>query len=143
MSVLKESHPVLPDTKARPTILVVDDSRLIRLLLKTVLMDDGYCVLEAENGMEAYEIASGSKSPDLIIIDFSMPGMDGSEAIRKIRAECRHCHHVPILMLSASGPIQREAALNAGANAYFSKPDEFEQLLSTVRNILGEGVSDI
>jgi CheY-like chemotaxis protein len=103
------------------TIMVVEDSTDIRVLLKMVLEVKGYRVLEAENGQQAVETALKER-PELILMDLSMPVMDGWEATRQLRNyEC--LRDVPVIGLSAHcNGEKRELALRSGCNDCIMKP---------------------
>src|SRR6185369_5694592 len=96
------SAPQLSD--ARRTILVVDDFDDTRLLLRTFLERKGFRVVEAENGLEAVDMAR-NEDPDLIIMDMQMPYLDGLAATRKIR-ETKVSGTLPIVAVSAYGADQ-------------------------------------
>lgn len=105
----------------RLSILVVDDEEEIRSVLRLMLTRAGYDVREAEDGESALVAVQG-KLPDLILLDVLMPGMDGFEVCRRVRAEAA-TSRIPILMLSAKTDARsREEGLRAGATAYLTKP---------------------
>ncbi|MFC1999891.1 two-component system response regulator [Chloroflexota bacterium] len=121
---------------SKGTVLVVDDSREIRLLCRTLLRRDGYNVLEAENGRRGLELAT-ELEPDLILLDLVLPDLDGFRVLEEVRANHR-TRSVPVIMLTAledKDKIQR--AIELGANDYIVKgrvsPNE---LLSKVRSLL-------
>ncbi len=102
-------------------ILIVDDQEDIRLALSMTLQDAGHAVYEAANGAEAIEIAIAGQ-PDLVLMDISMPGMDGFSALRALK-EQPATRKTPVLMLSAlDRPEQRERARVLGAFDYITKP---------------------
>jgi CheY-like chemotaxis protein len=120
-------------SEARRTVLVVDDFDDTRLLLRTWFERRGFRVVEAENGMEAIDLAE-EESPDLIIMDVQMPHLDGLAATRRIRMQLRS---VPIIVVSAYGADQfRELALAAGCNEYVSTPFEPSTLEGIVRALV-------
>jgi len=95
------------------TILIVDDEPTIREVLWSLLTDEGYLLDSAENGYDGYEKAR-KLIPDLILLDVTMPVMDGFEACRKIRAESTLAQ-VPIIMITALGdPGSRLRSSRAG-----------------------------
>ncbi|WP_036710176.1 response regulator transcription factor [Paenibacillus pinihumi] len=100
------------------TILVVDDDREIRDVLHIYLRNEGYRVLEAEDGLQALEHLQ-HEHVDLILLDIMMPRMDGIKACLKIREDS----NIPIIMLSAKGEdIDKIAGLSTGADDYVTKP---------------------
>jgi two-component system, cell cycle response regulator DivK len=121
--------------KARPFIMVVDDDADIRLMMRVLLEDDGYCVLEAENGQRAVEIAERG-CPDLILMDLSMPVLDGFAATRRLRELTDLCH-VPIIAITAHDtPEHRTNASAAGINEYLTKPIDFVKLNKLLNSFL-------
>lgn len=114
------------------TILVVDDEVQIRRALHSLLAARHYGVLLAENGEQALELAA-DHTPDLVILDLSMPGMSGLEVCRELRAWYRG----PILILSVRGSEQDKiAALDLGADDYLTKPFPTGELLARIRALL-------
>ena len=109
------------------TIMVVDDEQDIREMMRVLLEEDGYCVLEAENGQQAVELAQ-SESPDLILMDLSMPVLDGFAATRRLR-EITKPAELPIIAVTAHDtPEHRTSASDAGINEYLTKPIDFAKL---------------
>lgn len=117
---------------APAAILVVDDERQIRRLLRVTLEAGGYGVREAESGtLGLQEIAH--QAPDGIILDLGLPDLEGTEVIRRLREWSR----VPVLVLSVrEGEDDKIAALDAGADDYLTKPFSGRELLARVRAIL-------
>ena len=107
-------------------VLVVEDYEDTREFMKFLLQDYGFDVAEATNGYEAIEAVKHSV-PDLILMDISMPGMDGLTAARKIR-EQSGSEKPPIIAITAYGEAARRKALEAGCDASLSKPIDFEDL---------------
>ena len=119
--------------KGPRTVLVVDDFDDTRLLLRTWLERRGFRVVEAENGLQAID-QTETESPDLIIMDMQMPGLDGLSATRRIR---KSHDSVPILAVSAYGADQyREQALAAGCNEYVSTPFEPATLEGIIQSLV-------
>jgi CheY-like chemotaxis protein len=114
---------------AKEQILILEDDLATLSLVTKQLTAAGYEVIPVAEGWQAIQ-ACHTKQPALIISDLSMPGMDGFEFIRQLR---REEFYVPIVVISALGPAQCEAALEAGANAYLRKPVDRKLLVSTVR----------
>lgn len=120
--------PVSDDPAVRASVLIVDDSPSIRLLLAGMLKDQ-FAVLTAADG-EAGLIAFRRNRPDIVVLDLNMPGMSGLEVIRRIRREDRD-EDVYILVLTADERSEvRTEALNEGANDYLAKPMERADLLA-------------
>jgi signal transduction histidine kinase len=124
-----------PDEGDRPqSVLVVEDTpdviRMIHLTLR-----GRFRVLTAPGGEKGFELAV-AHLPSLIITDLMMPGVDGMELTRRLRADPR-TRHIPIVMLTARGDIEdRVAGLEAGVNAYLTKPFSTRELTSTVRGLV-------
>jgi len=113
-------------------ILVVDDEKSIRSFLKTSLSAYGYGVFEAAKGKEALT-DSVSAHPDVIILDLGLPDMDGREVIVKIRKRTK----TPIIILSVrDDPLEKIAALDAGADDYLTKPFSVEELLARLKAVM-------
>jgi len=114
------------------SILIVDDEPEILRAVQAGLKAQGYVVQTATNGEEALRLASRS-APDLVILDLMMPGMDGLEVCRRLRAWT----DVPILVLSArSQERQKVAALDLGADDYLTKPFGMDELTARIRATL-------
>jgi type IV pilus assembly protein PilB len=113
-------------------ILIVDDDRITRMLVKLLLEREGYEVLEGENGQQAVEIAH-REHPDLVIIDLMMPEMDGYQAIEKIRSDLTLATLPVMVLTSEDGPGIELRVLELGADDYVIKPFEAPVLLSRVR----------
>jgi putative two-component system response regulator len=116
------------------TILIVDDEPNIREVLGSLLSEEGYRMDFAENGHAGYEKAR-ELIPDLILMDITMPVMDGFDACRKIRTE-PPLAQVPIIMITAvSDDESRIRSMQSGADDILSKPFDFDELLAKVKNI--------
>lgn len=110
-------------------ILVVDDQPRYLRLIKVNLEASGYTVITADNGTSAVELAA-AQSPDLILLDIMLPGMDGYQACREIRT----FSPVPIIMLTALGQTEDIVkGLDAGADDYIAKPFSAQVLLARIR----------
>lgn len=117
---------------ANRTVLVVDDERKIVELVQAYLEKDGYRVLVAYDGLQALEIAR-QKRPDLIVLDLLLPGLDGLDVCRILRAES----DVPIIMLTArSTEDDRLLGLDLGADDYVTKPFSPRELMARIRAVL-------
>jgi signal transduction histidine kinase/CheY-like chemotaxis protein len=115
----------------RKTILVVDDVATNRALLRDLLGSLGFRTVEAESGMLALMQAQTVR-PDMVLLDMVMPGMDGVETMRRLRADARTAE-APVLIISASStPEEAERALEMGADAFLSKPVNEHDLLREI-----------
>jgi two-component system chemotaxis response regulator CheY len=118
------------------TILAVDDSASMRQMVAFTLKEAGYQVVEASNGAEALAIAK-SKSMDLVLSEVNMPVMDGITLIKELRA-LPSFKFTPLLVLTTeSGADKKQAGKAAGATGWIVKPFEPNQLLATVKKVLG------
>lgn len=114
------------------TVLVVDDDRDIREMLKELLGRSGYDVTGAANGQQALDL-TGHAQPDLIILDVTMPLLDGWQTLERLRAFTS----VPVLMLTArSAELEQVRGLQAGADDYITKPFGRQALLARVDALL-------
>lgn len=113
-------------------ILVVEDEPKIANLLRRGLLYEGYTVDVAPNGEVGLQLARDNP-PDMVVLDVMLPGIDGLEVCRRLRA----ASDVPILMLTAKDAIpDRVAGLDSGADGYMVKPFDFDELLARVRALL-------
>ncbi len=117
----------------RSRILVVDDDRKLREMLRRALEGAGFEVVTAEDGGRALAAVS-QKAPDLIVLDVLMPGVDGFGVTRRLR---ERGDAVPILMLTVRDAVEdRVSGLDAGADDYLVKPFALDELLARVRALL-------
>jgi two-component system response regulator MprA len=115
------------------TLLIAEDDRAVRESLVRALGLEGYTVVAAGNGAEALEV-TGTASPDVVVLDVSMPIVDGLTVCKVLRADG---NRVPILMLTARTETRdRVAGLDAGADDYLPKPFELDELLARLRALL-------
>ncbi len=128
--------PEFPASAVPPTVLVVDDDSALRLAVGYILASHGFAVREAENGAAA--LASiASKAPDLILIDWSMPVLDGLAVTVRLKGDDR-TRKIPVIMLSAEDdPGKRNAALEAGVQEFLTKPFKSRVLMARVSQLIG------
>ena len=119
----------------KPTVMVVEDFEDNRFMMRRLLEMSGYQVLEAINGEEAIELAQRER-PSLILMDLSLPLLDGLAATRRIRQH-EDLRDVPIVAVSAHDTADFHAdALAAGCNDYVTKPIDFDQLEALLIRLL-------
>ena len=122
-------------TRHKRLFLVVEDFEDSRFMMRQLLELAGYRVVEATDGEEAIELAV-TKRPELILMDLSLPKLDGLSATRRIRQQ-QGLSHVPIVAVSAhDSPGSRTEALAAGCNEYVTKPIDFDQLSLLLHRLL-------
>ena len=118
-----------------PRILLVEDNEMNRDMLSRRLIRKGYEVVMAEDGLQGVSMAA-SAAPDLILMDLSLPGIDGWEATRRIKgAEATQA--IPIIALTAHAMMgNQEKALQAGCNDFDTKPVDLPRLLGKIEALL-------
>lgn len=116
-------------------ILLVDDAAFMRMMLKDILTKNGYTVVgEAENGLKAIEKFK-ELSPDLVLMDITMPEMDGLQALKKIKAEWSDAK---VVMCSAMGQQAMVIdAIQSGAKDFIVKPFQPDRVLEAVKKVVG------
>jgi len=116
-------------------ILIVDDDRELRELIGFVLRDAGYQIVEVGDGLEALR-QHAAETPDLVILDVNLPGIDGFEVCRRIRVDS----DTPVMMLTVRGEeADQVRGLDLGADDYLAKPFSPRTLLARVRALLRRG----
>ncbi|PYV40528.1 MAG: two-component system response regulator [Acidobacteria bacterium] len=120
-----------------PKILLVEDNEMNRDMLSRRLQRRGYCVVTAQDGEQGHSLAH-SETPDLILMDISLPEMDGWEVTRLLK-DNETTRHIPIIVLTAHALVSdREKAFEAGCDDYDTKPVEFRRLSEKIENLLAE-----
>lgn len=123
-----------------PKILLVEDNEMNRDMLSRRLIRKGYNVIIAIDGGQGLEIAQ-SELPDLILMDMSLPVVDGWEATKKLKEKVE-TKSIPIIGLSAHAMLgDRERGLAAGCDDYDTKPVEFVRLLAKIQALLAKNVT--
>src|SRR5919197_5758259 len=134
MSALDESRPST-GARNRPLVLIVEDQHELRQLYVQELVLSGFDVIEAANGVDAIA-HTASLAPDVVLMDLSLPILDGWEATRRLKADDRTAH-IPIVALTAhdgSGELQR--ATSAGCDWFVPKPCPPDALVAEIRRVL-------
>jgi two-component system cell cycle response regulator DivK len=117
------------------TVLIVEDNEKNMKLARDVLQAKGYQTLEAETGEEGVRLAKERK-PDLVLMDIQLPGINGIEAFRQIRADPKTAR-IPVVALTASvTPTDRSQITAAGFDAFVGKPINLKEFLDTVKRFI-------
>jgi len=117
------------------TILIVEDNDKNMKLARDVLQSKGYATLEAVTGEEGVRMAI-EKKPDLVLMDIQLPGINGIEALRQVRAD-PGCARIPVVAFTASvTPTDRSQISAAGFDGFLSKPINLKEFLETVKRLL-------
>lgn len=125
---------------AQKTILIVEDDPVIRGILELNLVDEGYTVLGAEDGLEGVRLAT-AKLPGIILMDMRLPGITGWEATRRLKA-AQETSLIPIVALTAQSTSQDlRRCFDAGCDAFMTKPIQFAQLFTKIEMLLNRSVN--
>lgn len=120
-----------------PRVLLVEDNEMNRDMLSRRLQRRGYEVIIAVDGPQGVSMAQ-SQAPDLVLMDMSLPLMDGWEATRTLKSAAE-TKHIPVIALTAHAmSTDRDKALEAGCDDYETKPIEFARLLGKMEALIGE-----
>jgi diguanylate cyclase (GGDEF)-like protein len=123
-------------------ILIVDDDPDIRDILKIALSEENYEIIEADNGEDAIKIIQ-TKSPDLVLLDYKMPKLDGRQVCKIVKEDIL-LQHLPIIMLTAKGDIEDKVeGISSGADDYIVKPFEPKELLARIKMVLRRTERDL
>ena len=117
------------------TVLIVEDNDKNMKLARDVLQAKGYQTLEAETGEEGVRLAK-ERTPDLVLMDIQLPGINGIEAFKQLRADPKTAR-IPVVALTASvTPTDRSQITAAGFDAFVGKPINLKEFLDTVKRLL-------
>jgi CheY-like chemotaxis protein len=114
------------------TVLVVDDEPVLRVLVREILQDEGYAVIDAADGRSMLELLDGVH-PDLVLMDVMMPGIDGREAYQILRSRT-DLPDLPVVMMSAA---VQPSKLDPSITAFLRKPFDLTELLELVARLIG------
>lgn len=118
-------------------ILIVDDQYGIRILLNEVLQKEGYDTYQAANGLQALEIVQ-ENVPDLILLDMKIPGMDGIEILKRVKALYPD---MKVIIMTAYGELDMiQEAMDLGAMTHFAKPFDIVEIREAVKKYLTQTV---
>jgi two-component system alkaline phosphatase synthesis response regulator PhoP len=137
IAVIKERIVSLSDVREK--ILIVDDEVDALTALKVALESDGYNVIEALDGFEGISKAK-SETPDVILLDIMMPGMDGFEVCRRLKSDPQ-LSSIPVIMLTAKGEVDDKVeGLEMGADDYVTKPFNLKELKARIKSVIRRNV---
>lgn len=114
------------------TVLVVDDEPVLRVLMREILQDEGYAVVDASDGQSMLELLQGVH-PDLVLMDVMMPGVDGREAYQALRSRT-DMPDLPVVMMSAA---VHPGKLDPSITAFLRKPFDLTELVELVAHLIG------
>ncbi len=117
----------------RGSVLVIDDDRSLRALIRSALEEEGYWVHQAANGLEGLKVLA-QHTPDIILLDMRMPVIDGLAFARELRAH--YGSRLPVVLVTAATDAEKRAQ-QVGAAEWLVKPFELNELVSTVNRLLG------
>ncbi|MEU8954536.1 response regulator [Streptomyces sp. NPDC048518] len=118
-------------------VLVVDDNKVIRQLIRVNLELEGFEVVTAADGVECLDVVD-EVQPDVVTLDVVMPRLDGLRTAARLRSDPR-TRHLPIVVISACTQYEVESGLEVGVDAFLAKPFEPNELVGVVRQLLGSG----
>jgi CheY-like chemotaxis protein len=119
------------------TILLIEDDPLSARLVDLILKSEGHQVIMVQDGLRGLEIAQGT-SIDLVLLDLMLPGIDGFEVLRRLRADPKTANLKVVVVSAKSQPADKERAAELGINYYLTKPYRKVELLEVVRSLLSE-----
>ncbi len=119
------------------TVLVVDDEPVLRVLVREILQDEGYAVIDAADGRSMLELLQ-DVHPDLVLMDVMMPGIDGREAYQALRSR-GDMPNLPVVMMSAA---VQPSKLDPSIAAFLRKPFDLSELLELVAHLIGPPQDD-
>ena len=126
-----------PGMRKRNIVMVVDDSLTVRRVTQRFLQREGYQVVLAKDGVDALEKLQEVK-PDVMLVDIEMPRMDGFDLIRNVRSDNRIAKTPIIMITSRTASKHRNYAMELGANEYYGKPFQEQQLLESIEEFVGK-----
>jgi len=135
---MTESPPPGVIEHQAPSVLIVEDDAAVRSTLAAILGDEGWQILIAPNGFDALTTLDHHE-PDVVVLDWMTPVLDGRSFLAVLRGERRHA--LPVLVISA-GRVTADAARASGADAYLDKPFDIDELVNVVHQLVDRKKSD-
>jgi CheY-like chemotaxis protein len=120
----------------KKSILIVDDYFAFQRLLNDVLLEEGYMPQMVSSGKDCLELLFSDSRPDLILLDWQMPGLSGFEVLKKVKSDLV-TQQIPVIMVTGEQDVE-DMALEAGAFAVIIKPVDFKKLLMVIQTALQE-----
>jgi two-component system, response regulator, stage 0 sporulation protein F len=118
---------------AKRKLLIVDDQFGIRILLNEIFQKEGYQTFQAANGVQALNLVQ-NESPELVILDMKIPGMDGLEILKRVK---KINSSIKVIIMTAYGELDMiQEAIDHGAITHFSKPFDIDEIIAAVKNEL-------
>jgi two-component system chemotaxis response regulator CheY len=118
-------------------IVIIDDSVSVRAQVRQVLESAGHTVIECDNGDHGFEKLVELKTPDLVITDYNMPGLDGISMLERVKETVRESYKYPIFMLTTETSERlKTAGKQAGVMAWINKPFSTDKMLAAVNKVL-------
>jgi two-component system cell cycle response regulator len=119
------------------TILLIEDDPLSARLVDLILKSEGHHVIMVQDGLQGLAVAQNTQL-DLILLDLMLPGMDGFEVLRRLKADPKTAGVKVVVVSARSQPADKERAAELGTDCYLTKPYRKVELLEVVRSLLGE-----
>lgn len=135
---MAETAPRDAASRDAPLVLIVEDDAAVRSTLAAILRDEGCDIIIAPNGFDAL-VALEQHNPDVIVLDWMMPVVDGQHFLGALRAE--YGRQTPVLVISA-GRVNEEMALRFGAAAYLQKPFDLDDLVRMLNDLIDRSHQD-
>ncbi|RJX33763.1 MAG: response regulator [Oxalobacter sp.] len=136
----KTDDQLIQGLRKKNIVMVVDDSLTVRRVTQRFLQREGYQVVLAKDGVDALEKLQDVK-PDVMLVDIEMPRMDGFDLIRNVRSDSRVSKTPIIMITSRTASKHRNYAMELGANEYYGKPFQEQQLLDSIEEFVGKDPS--
>jgi two-component system alkaline phosphatase synthesis response regulator PhoP len=122
-------------------VLIVDDDKHIRRIVRNLIENEGLECIEAEDGFKALAVAK-EQHPDLMILDVMLPGLDGYKICRLLKFDEDFADISVIMLTSKTRPTDKETGYYTGADLYLTKPFRPPELIEAVRQLLGSKIAD-
>ncbi len=135
---MPETMPSTGTERAAPLVLLVEDDAAVRSTLAAILHDEGCDIIIAPNGFDAL-VSLEQHNPDIIVLDWMMPVVDGQHFLQALRQE--YSRQTPVLVISA-GRVSPETASASGADAYLQKPFDIDELMRVLGELVDQAKLD-